>query len=167
MRFISFALTCICLFDLWLNMEIDFSAYRPFIVLAIRLVVVFLNFAVSFRLAGRRRSPRRHYIVISSYYVVVSGCLLLFANGLLRCCCFFPARARCAQQLLLMVLFNTYPVQVGLFDIVAKHARPVLLVHLVYIVLTLWLSGAYLEFTGLEDGRCVRVSARECLCSRT
>jgi len=100
MRFISFALTCVCVFDLYLNMDIDFSDFMPFMVLATRLVVVFLNFA-----------------------------------------------------LLLMVLFNTYPVQVGLFDIVAKHARPVILAHLTYIALTLWISGAYVKYTGLESGR--------------
>ena len=95
-------LVAICLFDFYLNIEIDFSEYRPFFVLSVRLVVVFLNFAF-----------------------------------------------------LLMVLFNTYPVQVGLFDIVARQARPVLLAHLAYIGLTLWLCGAYTNHTGLEAGRCV------------
>lgn len=43
--------------------------------------------------------------------------------------------------------------QVGLFDIVAKQARPVLVVHLVYMATTMWISSKYSEYLGLTRGR--------------
>jgi uncharacterized membrane protein YwzB len=42
---------------------------------------------------------------------------------------------------------------VGLFDIVAKQARPVLIVHLAYIAITMWISSKYAEYLGLTRGR--------------
>jgi len=94
---IAKALTCFCLFDLWMNTEVDFSAeFHPFMILAFRTVVCFINFA-----------------------------------------------------LLLMVLFNTYPIQVGLFDIVAKEARPVLAAHALYVLSTGLLCWSYVDFNGI------------------
>jgi len=100
MKYVPVALFLGCIFDLWTNLELDFSDYTPFIVFAMRVCVAFVNFAF-----------------------------------------------------LLMILFNTYPVQVGLFDIVAKQARPVLAIHLLYIVVTIWFSWAYIDHSGLGPAR--------------
>mmetsp|Transcript_54134 Transcript_54134/g.101094 ORF Transcript_54134/g.101094 Transcript_54134/m.101094 type:complete len:172 (+) Transcript_54134:157-672(+) len=59
--------------------------------------------------------------------------------------------------LLLMVLFNTYPIQVGLFDIVAKQARPVLCVHVVNAALTLALLSVHIQTTGLTSKNMVEL----------
>mmetsp|Transcript_58582 Transcript_58582/g.132616 ORF Transcript_58582/g.132616 Transcript_58582/m.132616 type:complete len:169 (+) Transcript_58582:211-717(+) len=99
MKYVPAALFLGCLFDLWTNLELDFSDYKPFIVLTMRVLVAFMNFAF-----------------------------------------------------LLMILFNTYPVQVGLFDIVTKQARPVLAIHIIHIVVTIWFSGAYVDHSGLTQG---------------
>lgn len=99
---IKYAMTCVCLFDLWMNSEVDLSVdYHPFMVMALRLVILFVNFA-----------------------------------------------------LLLMVLFNTYPIQVGLFDIVAKEARPVLISHALYIISTAVLYWSFVDVNGIT-GRLV------------
>jgi hypothetical protein len=59
--------------------------------------------------------------------------------------------------LLLMILFNTYPIQVGLFDIVAKQARPVLCVHVIYSALTLTLAASHVQSSGLEAKSMVEI----------
>jgi hypothetical protein len=49
------------------------------------------------------------------------------------------------------------PFQVGLFDVVARQATPVLVAHLIYTALTIWLCVAYMEFTGLFKGRTIDI----------
>ena len=59
--------------------------------------------------------------------------------------------------LLLVVLFNTYPILVGLWDIIAKRAKTVVVMHVVYIVITTIVSLEYMDFTGLASGRMIDV----------
>lgn len=51
--------------------------------------------------------------------------------------------------LLLLVIFSTYPMQVGLFDVVAKHSRPVLAAHVSYFISTCLISFSYYRYSGV------------------
>ncbi len=63
MKFIPLLLACTCTFDLYVNCEMDFSTYSPFIVTAMRLPIVFINISMIFM------------ILFNTYPIQVHACL--------------------------------------------------------------------------------------------